>query len=222
MVSSIPMATASRAIDGGRRQYAKGALVFCMMASLVFFAPSARGRDTYAPKGREVFEPPVVRNQACTKDTDCQPGLNCERVEFHYSHDDVHRCAYLPTFVFPLRTPPVPSSEIGRPAPGWFQTGGPLSTGFPKTWDLKRGPLPPAPQGYMWTYAPEEHCWWSFCGRMVQCRSLNAPGPFGHLSDTFESYVLLPADWDCLKYFSSRWDLPYVSSPEEEPTPYPR
>jgi hypothetical protein len=156
MVSSIPMATASRAIDGGRRQYAKGALVFCMMASLVFFAPSARGRDTYAPKGREVFEPPVVRNQACTKDTDCQPGLNCERVEFHYSHDDVHRCAYLPTFVFPLRTPPVPSSEIGRPAPGWFQTGGPLSTGFPKTWDLKRGPLPPAPQGYMWTYAPED------------------------------------------------------------------
>lgn len=171
---------------------------------LVLPISSTHGEQAVAPFPRQVFDPPEMTSRNCQSNSDCGPGFACERTEYNPTNrETVMRCAYLPVFVFPRGTKPVPFmlNGVETPAPASFRSGGDLPPAFPREWRLKKGPLPAAPDGYMWVYAPDRLCGFIYCGSFRPCPLDESPHP----PDWRETYVLMPQGWSCLRYFSSSW-----------------
>jgi hypothetical protein len=144
-------------------------------------------------------DPAYLTNVACQKSHDCPSRLTCTSFDsdethtdevFHRSHKkNQYRCAYLPERVWPSGTKP--RGNVNELPPKWFKSGGPLPAGFPHRWDLRRGPLPSAPEGYFWVYAPLGECG-GLCHRGFPCDHVTS------FPDDYFEYVLMDADWPCL------------------------
>src|ERR1019366_10384198 len=83
-------------------------LILFVAALLACFTAPTRGQENCSPKGRELFQRPIVIGWECGEDGLCPDGFKCERVEYRAPDVLTMRCAYLPDFVFPEGTPPVP------------------------------------------------------------------------------------------------------------------
>src|SRR6266852_3405388 len=96
----------------------------------------------------ELWDPAEVTKIKCSDFGSCGLSYLCVQTT---TSSDSGRCAHLPEFVWPFMTLD-PNQDVhigsGMGIPYWFVNGGRLEPDFPRTWDTRRGILPPAPKGY--------------------------------------------------------------------------
>ena len=86
-----------------------------------------------------------------------------------YSQMDQWRCAYLPAFVWP------PGTGIERGVESELAQTAQLPLFFPKSWDVRKGQIPPAPDGYVWTNGRVKFNRCGYCGLQCTERALKLP-----------------------------------------------
>jgi len=109
---------------------------------------------------------PVFSYERCEHNFDCPSGQSCGR---WWSKDEQRYCGYLPSTVWPpgtkfLHPGELVNTNVRPPAP--------LPKDFPQIWNITKGPLPPAPPGYVWVHGPELRC--GYCGSLAPC-TLSSP-----------------------------------------------
>jgi len=119
------------------------------------------GRQKRCLRRWKMTDPAYLTKLPCRKSHDCPSRLTCmsfdsdeSRLSGLFQRSSTKNkfvCAYLPVRVWPYGAKPVGNHQVLQPK--WFKSGGSLPGGFPQRWDLRRGPLPSAPQGYVWVYA---------------------------------------------------------------------
>lgn len=148
-----------------------------------------------------LWDSPVIKDIACNGRDSC--GLSYRCIKWVASDlTDISQCGHLPDFVWPIGTVN-PRTDLEVPVlsePPDFASGAPIPPNFPKTWDIRTGPLPPAPKGYMWTSGlvradPCGHCG-TLCGSRLERNAKKRPTDFKF------RYSIGRANWMCLTYSS--------------------
>jgi len=152
------------------------------------FVPSSG----YCARHWRPWEPPVLTTVSCQRlasgGSTCGASYGCFPVE---SETGPSRCAYLPGFVWPVGT------GMWRGVDEEVAQTKSLPFFFPETWDVRKGPLPPTPDGYVWASGTFKLDRCGSCGLQCQQRAgLKLP------VDSFYTYYLGDAAPNC---FASTW-----------------
>ncbi len=132
------------------------------------------------------WDPPVLTAVSCQRldaGSTCGASYGCFPLE---SEAGPSRCAHLPTFVWPVGT------GMWRGINEELAQTKTLPFLFPRKWDVRKGPLPPTPDGYVW--ARLHGC--GSCG--MQCPQTLKEPPI----DSFYTYYLQYATPNC---FAPMW-----------------
>ena len=145
----------------------------------------------------ELWDPPEVTNIKCSEYDSCGLSYLCVQTT---TSSDSNRCAHLPEFVWPFMTLD-PNEDVhigsGMPILYWFVSGGRLDPDFPRTWDTRKGMLPPAPKGYTWESGRIKAHPCGHCGSL--CANIRILGEKYDPNPQF-IYYLEPAAWGCLTH----------------------
>lgn len=149
----------------------------------------------------QLDDSPILTRQRCKDDSQCRSGFTCGAF---FDQAEKERCTYLPVIVFP---PGTKRRQYGDNVPPDVKVrADPLPKGFSTRWDMHAGPLPAAPNGYVWLWAGRADV--DVCGRR---RSTPTPKPGSELRRNFGAvYVLKPEYYDC---------IPRVQMELKEPKP---
>ena len=145
----------------------------------------------------ELWDPPEVTKIKCKDYDSCGLSYLCVQTT---TSSDSNRCVHLPEFVWPFMTLD-PNANVhigsGMPRPYWFVSGGRVEPDFPRTWDTRKGILPPAPKAYMWENGKIEADPCGHCG--LECASIRRLDSKYDPNPMF-IYYLEPAIWECLTH----------------------
>jgi len=137
----------------------------------------------------ELSDPAEVTKIKCSDDS-CGLSYVCEQTT---TSSDSNRCAHLPEFVWSFTTLDTKEDVhigSGIRIPYWFVSGGRLEPDFPRTWDIRKRILPPAPKGYMWESGRIKADPCGHCGR--ECPNIGRLGE-KYDPDPLFTYYLEPA-----------------------------